>query len=153
VTGPSGWSHLADALSRQRLTMGARAARDPQHPLPGTEPYVAPLDIGSRQREGTTRRGVPLAVPNRGYEDFAALLGLLYPSGGRGQGTIQNSGAIGDRSVTTMTNPLPAYHPLQMTNTPLTQQLRALINQHLASQRAPMINRPLLGAPTQMGRL
>jgi hypothetical protein len=65
-----------------------------------------------------------------------------------------NSQAIGDRPVTTMTNPLPDYRPLQMTNTPLTQSLVTMINQHLANKGLPpLVNTPLLGAPTQMGRL
>jgi hypothetical protein len=62
------------------------------------------------------------------------------------------SQAIGDRSPTQMTNPLPNYQQLQMTKLQLIDRLRTLINQHVATQQQPLVNTPLLGAPTQMGR-
>jgi hypothetical protein len=61
--------------------------------------------------------------------------------------------ALANRSPTTMTNPLPNYQPLQMINTPFARSLATLITQHLASQPKPLVNTPLVGAPTQMGRL
>ena len=53
--------------------------------------------------------------------DFAHLLLRLYPrdAAGGGRVPIVNSRAIGDRPLTTMTNPMSAYHPPTMSNTPL----------------------------------
>jgi hypothetical protein len=52
-----------------------------------------------------------------------------------------------------MTNPLSAYRPTTMVNTPLAHQVATMIAQHLASQPKPLVNTPLAGAATQMGNV
>jgi hypothetical protein len=64
-----------------------------------------------------------------------------------------NSQAIGDRSPTTMTNPLSNSQSPMMVNTPLAHQVATMIAQHLASQPKPLVNTPLAGAATQMGNV
>ena len=85
--------------------------------------------------------------------DFAHLLLRLYPrdAAGGGRVPIVNSRAIGDRPLTTMTNPMSAYHPPTMSNTPLAHQVATMIAQHLANQQRPLVNTPLAGGATQMG--
>jgi hypothetical protein len=145
------WVKVSRAIGdRQVTTMGAS-----EHPLPGTGPYEPPLVADNT---GTGPRPLANAWATSVPVDIVALLRHLYPGeGGPGNPRIgrliKNSAAIGDRPVTTMTNPLPGYRsPLQMNNTPLADQLRTLITQHLAAQPKPLVNLPLAGAATQMGR-
>jgi hypothetical protein len=139
---------------RTPTTMGAS-----EHPLPNTGPYTPPNVVRLGGVGAATPRETARALRNPAgqMELWRLLFTGLYPFSGEpnepAAGPIANSQAIGDRSPTTMTNPLPGYRsPLQMTNTPLVDQLRTLITQALASKNQPMINQPLAGAATQMGR-
>jgi hypothetical protein len=87
--------------------------------------------------------------------NLAHLLLKLYPrdQAGGGRLPIVNSQAIGDRSPTTMTNPLSNSQSPMMVNTPLAHQVATMIAQHLASQPKPLVNTPLAGAATQMGNV
>jgi hypothetical protein len=158
--GAPGWVRVGmnmknnqPVADRQTLTMAAS-----QHPLPGTGPYRPPAIV-----RPTPDQPVAMSEPDvpATWLHLMGVLGKLYPERppavdpyATGPWTIANSQAIGDRPVTTMTNPLPGYRPPAMVNTPLAQQLRAMIN-HALAQRGlhPLINAPLPVGPTQMGRM
>lgn len=145
---------------RQTLTMAAS-----QHPLPGTGPYRPPPGVDPQQTTvlgtgGQAHLGGQVSPGDVEYaqpgdiNSLGELMMQLYPISHLPlRFVVGNSQAIGDRPVTTMTNPLPGYRPPTMINTPLARSLATLITQHLARPTRPLVNTPLLGAPTQMGRL
>jgi hypothetical protein len=149
--GPGPIRNNQPVADRQTLTMAARASGDPNHPLPNTEPYHHPwydFGAGEDSNRGVTRAG--FAQTPRERADLIGILATLYPHGPHP--LVVNSQAIGDRPVTTMTNPLPAYNPLTMVKGQAAAQLRTLINHALAQRGlAPLINAPLPVGPTQMG--
>ena len=148
------WRNNQPVADKQTLTMNTAG-----HPFgSNVGPYIPPSILSTHAGP----RGKPIEAPiskedwnytERVAPNLAAILSQLYPHdlARGGSPNIANSQAIGDRSPTTMTNPLSAYHPLTMSNTPLNHQLATMITQHLAGHPTPLVNTPLAGAATQMG--
>jgi hypothetical protein len=144
------WRNNQPVADRQTLTMGAIEHRP-------TGPYTPPAIVRPTfPAPPIDEHMLAAAHANPGdLSNLAHLLLKLYPrdQAGGGRLPIVNSQAIGDRSPTTMTNPLSNSQSPMMVNTPLAHQVATMIAQHLASQPKPLVNTPLAGAATQMGNV